>query len=401
MKENKNNSSQMICPVCKSEEISSILEITQVPVHCNLLWTNPNDAVRAPRGDIQLAFCQKCGHIFNKAFKPELMKYTRVYENSLHFSPYFQDYAQSLAEYLIERYDLHGKDIIDIGCGKGDFLRILCRLGGNKGIGFDPTYVHDKNNALEKSEQIMFIKDIYSERYKDYRADFICCRQVLEHIQLPNVFLNNIRNSIGKNAKTILFFEVPNVAYTLRDLGIWDLIYEHCSYFSENSLPFLFHSCGFKVGDVWETFNGQYLCLHALPALKMERSFHPDEDAVQQMNSKVSTFRVKYLQKVEAWQDKLKNLKRKGQKAVIWGGGSKGVTFLNLIDSQKQIEYVIDINPRKQGNYTAGSGQKIVSPEFLREYNADTIIIMNPIYQDEIKKITKGIGREDINFICA
>lgn len=401
MKENKINSNQIICPVCKAEEISSILEITQVPAHCNLLWMTRNDAVLAPRGDIQLAFCQKCGHIFNKAFKPELMQYTQIYENSLHFSPYFQNYAQSLAAYLIEHYDLHGKDIIDIGCGKGDFLRLLCRLGGNKGIGFDPTYVQEQNNELEKSEHIMFIKDFYSARYRDYRADFICCRQVLEHIQHPSIFLNQIRNSIGKDTGTIVFFEVPNVVYTLQDLGIWDLIYEHCSYFSESSLHFLFHSCGFKVGDVWEAFNGQYLCLHALPALEMDSSLRTDEDSVQQMDSKVSTFRVKYLQKVKAWKDKLKNMKRKGQRAVVWGGGSKGVTFLNLIDSQKQIEYVIDINPRKQGNYTAGSGQKIVSPEFLREYNADTIIIMNPIYQEEIKKITKGIGLESINFVYA
>ena len=68
----------------------------------------------------------------------------------------------------------------------------------------------------------------------------------------------------------------------------------------------------------------------------------------------------------------------------MWGAGSKGVTFLNMIDSRYQIEYVIDINPRKHGKYIPGTGQKIVSPEFLREYIPDIVIVMNLIYENEI-----------------
>jgi hypothetical protein len=35
--------------------------------------------------------------------------------------------------------------------------------------------------------------------------------------------------------------------------------------------------------------------------------------------------------------------------------------------------------------YLAGSGHKIVPPAFLKEYRPDLVIVMNPIYNDEIR----------------
>jgi hypothetical protein len=56
------------------------------------------------------------------------------------------------------------------------------------------------------------------------------------------------------------------------------------------------------------------------------------------------------------------------------------------------IEYVVDINPRKQGMYLAGTGQQIVAPEFLRSYSPDLVIIMNSIYRDEISAQLREMG---------
>lgn len=397
---NEDNSKQSICPVCKSADVDVIFEINQVPFHCNLLWPTQEKAIQTPRGDIQLGFCNNCGHIFNIAFKPELMKYTQAYENPLHFSPHFQKYAKTLATSLIERYELHGKDIIEIGCGKGDFLRLLCELGGNHGIGFDPTYVPEQKSNMATTAQIKFIQDFYSERYADHKADFICCRHVLEHIQFPCDFLNNLRNSIRNQLNTVVFFEVPNALFTLRDLGIWDLIYEHCSYFSANSLSFLFNSCGFKVCDIRETYEGQFLCMEALPTKNFGTFKHDLGDNINDLASEVAIFADKYMHKVKIWRHNLNKMEQAGKKIVVWGGGSKGVTFLNILETQEQIKYVVDINPRKQGKYIAGTGQQIVPPEFLRDYKPEVIIIMNLIYQGEIQQITKKLGLESLDFVC-
>ena len=80
-------------------------------------------------------------------------------------------------------------------------------------------------------------------------------------------------------------------------------------------------------------------------------------------------------------------LRRSGTKTVVWGAGSKGVTFLNVLKVESGIESVVDVNPHKHGHYVPGTGQNIVPPEFLQKYHPDKIIVMNPVYFDEIRKM--------------
>jgi hypothetical protein len=77
---------------------------------------------------------------------------------------------------------------------------------------------------------------------------------------------------------------------------------------------------------------------------------------------------------------------------VVWGAGSKGVMFLNHVQNRNGVEYVVDINPQKQGMFVAGTGQQIVSPQFLQLYRPDVIVVMNVIYQKEIQEVTAGLG---------
>jgi SAM-dependent methyltransferase len=386
------------CPVCKSTDVAVFFEILGIPVHCNLLWTTRDEAIQAPRGDIRLGFCGRCGHIFNLAFDPALMEYTQEYENSLHFSPRFQSYAESLAARLIERFDLHGKNIVEIGCGKGDFLKLLCERGANRGVGFDPSYVPERD-APATAERVTFIQDFYSAHYASCQADFVCCRHVLEHVHSPCDFLDSVRQAIGDRSGTVVFFEVPNVSFTLRDQGIWDLIYEHCSYFGAGSLSHLFTLCGFDTYDVTETYGGQFLSIEALPTEGLADSAG-DVRRDLGLARDVAAFTDAYRSKVQVWRRTLERMARAGQRAVVWGAGSKGVTFLNVLETQEQILYAVDINPRKQGMYLAGTGQQIVPPEFLREFQPDVVIVMNPIYLDEIRQITEGLGLSP-EFRCA
>jgi hypothetical protein len=75
------------------------------------------------------------------------------------------------------------------------------------------------------------------------------------------------------------------------------------------------------------------------------------------------------------------------------GGGSKSVAFLTTLGiTLDQIQYVVDINPYKDGTYIVGTGQKVVGPKFLVEYRPDQVIIMNPIYYQEIQQQLGKMG---------
>ena len=106
----------------------------------------------------------------------------------------------------------------------------------------------------------------------------------------------------------------------------------------------------------------------------------------------VKNFIKKSNQEFEKWRNELHDMLNRKEKVVVWGAGSKGATFLNINLRQNNIRYIVDVNPRKHGMYLSGSGQKIVPPEFLKDYQPDTIIIMNPIYVEEIKQMIRPLN---------
>lgn len=386
------------CPVCGSEHWHEFFPMLNVPIYCNVLWPSQEQARHCPKGDIRLAFCGHCGFIGNTAFDAGLLEYQQDYENALDFSPRFQEYARSLAQRLIDKYDLHQKDIVEIGCGKGEFLVSLCEMGNNRGFGFDPSYVPLPEHDRVK-EHVHFIQDFYSDRYANYQADFICCRHTLEHVQHPVALLKALRQAIGDRPQTAIFFEVPNALDTFRHQAIWDIIYEHCCYFAPVTLSHAFAIAGFQVTNISEEYQGQFLCLEAKLAEPQPHLTTEHKTDVQQLTQDITTFVERFQAKTDAWQQKLAYMANQGQRAVIWGGGSKGVTFLNVLNVQTPVDYVVDINPRKQGKYVAGTGQQIVAPEFLREYQPDVVLIMNSIYRDEIRQMTQQLGLE-VELVC-
>ena len=106
----------------------------------------------------------------------------------------------------------------------------------------------------------------------------------------------------------------------------------------------------------------------------------------------VKNFQTGYAALQTKWQSRLSQLKESGSKVVIWGSGSKGVSFINNLDLGDELAAAVDINPHKWGKYMVGSNHKIISPEELAEINPDLVVAMNPIYIDEIGKELERLG---------
>ncbi|MCP5101264.1 MAG: SAM-dependent methyltransferase, partial [Chloroflexi bacterium] len=190
---------------------------------------------------------------------------------------------------------------------------------------------------------------------------------------------------------SIVFFQIPNADYVLGDLAFWDVYYEHCSYFSKGSLAHLFHNAGFDVKELWTDYDDQYLMIEARPRHK--GSGTPPPNNIDEMLSQSANFEKDVQQLRSEWQAKLAAFKRNGRSFTLWGGGSKGVAFLTTLGlTLDDIQYVVDINPNKTGTFMAGTGQEIVAPDFLKTYKPDVVIIMNPIYRDEISRDLQAMG---------
>lgn len=391
---------RMTCPCCGGRKVDVFYEVSGVPVNSVLQLPTREEALSFPTGDIALGFCNDCGFVYNTAFDPAVLEYSERYDPTQAFSPTFNEWHKDLAQRLVERYGLRNKKVVEIGCGKGEFLNLLCELGNNEGTGFDPAYVPARDLDRGKT-RAKFVADFYDDRYSGERGDFVCCKMTLEHIQPASEFVGTVRRAVGEDPNTVVFFQVPDVERILEELAFWDVYYEHCSYYSMGSLGRLFRRAGFDVLDLQREYDDQYLMIEARPG-GQRRTPLPQEDDLKRIRGLALAFKERLAREKRQWQERLAGYRRDGRKVVVWGSGSKGVAFLTTLglddaapaatqkragrSSAHAVEYVVDINPHRQGYFMAKTGQKIVGPSFLEEYRPDVVIVMNPVYEHEIRR---------------
>ncbi len=371
------------CPNCYEKETTDFFEIKNAPTQSLLTVNNYEEAKAIKRNDINLGFCRNCGFIYNTTFDTSIDYYTKGYEDQQGFSPTFKKFITGICNRVIDKYDLRNKDIIEIGCGKGDFISLICELGNNRGIGIDPAYVPGR---IQPNPNLKFIPEFYKDEHGSLPSDFICCRHTLEHIHDTGNFLKTIRDSLG-DRKPVVFFEVPSIVRILKIQAFWDIFYEHCTYLSPGSLGRLFRLNRFEVLDMYLEYDDQYLFIEARPVDKISEKVHPLEETVEELSKLTRNFTAEVNRQLDEWRRNLKDLKDAGKKVYIWGGGSKSVGFLTNLNSNGAIDHVIDINPHMQGNYIPGIGIKYLGPDDLTTHKPDVVIIMNSVYTEEIRNM--------------
>jgi SAM-dependent methyltransferase len=373
------------CNNCGHAGMHMFYQIHDIPVHSCILLDSRDEALAFPRGDLRMGYCPKCGFIQNTLFNQKHNAYCTAYEETQGFSQVFSKYARDLAWRMIRRYGLYNKRILEIGCGKGEFIIQMCEMGPNKGIGIDPAYVPGRIET-EVADQIQFIQDLYSEQYAHLPADFVCCRHTLEHIEPTLDFVSMVRRSIGDRQDVTVYFDVPDVRRVLAENAFWDIYYEHCSYFSIGSLGRVFRAAGFEILDLHREYDDQYLSIETRPSQRSTTmEILPQENDLDEMNYYIDSFMKTIHRTTNEWRSRLEELHEQGCKTVLWGSGSKATAFLTTLGISDEVGYVVDINPYRQGKYQAGTGHQIISPKDLCAYQPDMIIAMNPVYCEEIQ----------------
>lgn len=342
---------------------TELFRAERLPVLQNRTFAKRSEAVASPTGDVVLVQDQPTGLVCNQAFDSSKLVYDETYQNEQACSATFRRHLDDVQR-VIGRH-LHGRSLIEIGCGKGHFLEQLLGAGFNI-TGIDPAYEGTNPNVVKSR----------FDKALGLSAEGIVLRHVLEHIPDPVSFLSEIASANGGSGT--IYLEVPCFDWICDNRAWFDVFYEHVNYFRLSDFSRLFS----RIYESGRVFGGQYLFVMAdLASLQEPVAEAADPPRVPD----------DFLSGINRAADRMRSIK--GRRNAVWGAGSKGVIFAVYMQrAGLLIDEVIDVNPAKQGRYLPVSGLAVSAPAAAagRLNDGDNLFVMNSNYLDEIQAASGG-----------
>jgi len=279
-----------------------------------------------------------------------------------------RQFRESQYRKWVEEFHLTGKKIIEIGCGKGEYMSFMEKTGA---VVYGLEHLQDSVNKGRAEGHEIFQGFLENEKYQIPMApyDGFYIMNFLEHIPSPGEFLRGIMNNLEDGAVGIV--EVPNFNMMLRKSLYSEFIQDHLSYFTEDTVRNLLERNGFHVlncESIWHNY--------ILSATVKKKSF-----------TQVDGFKRKQEKLKEEVRTFLEQQKKKGRRVAAWGAGHQALANFSLLDMAEGIEYVIDSADFKQNRYTPATHIPIVAPDRLLNGEVQVVIIMAAGYSQEVKRI--------------
>ena len=318
--------------------------------------------VKEDRGlTLDLCQCMGCGLV---QFDCEPVDYYRDVIRAGGFSKTMVELRRYQYKHLIDSYHLEGKKFIEVGCGQGEFLKVLSEFPVEvHGIEHDPHLVElaraqglDVTEGFTETEDTRFAGGLY---------DVFLSFNFLEHQPDPSTMLQAIYRNLEDDAMGLI--TVPSFEYIMDHNSYYELIRDHLAYYTFETLTPLLERNGFQVEEC-EVINRDTLSVivRKRPQMDTENLLECYVNLKREMET--------YMKYLYAWD----------KKVAIWGASHQGFTLAATTKLGEKARYIIDSAPFKQGKFAPASHLPIVGPDHFHEHPVDAIIITAPGYTDEI-----------------
>jgi len=352
-----------LCPICSSTDIAHAYENNKESLARYGLAHDKKTAQSIDQNlKISIRECKSCGFGWNTKYDADKVDYQclDIHEAASH-SPQYQKYQKEKAKWLSHITTSVELKAIEIGGGNGYFIS---QMDAKEKIVYEPS---NESNQIPKD--ITVINKYFNPNVDTIHSDIVIMRQVLEHVPNPHDFIVKLiqSNNVHRKSKSgYLYIEVPSFEKTKEFSRFYDFYYEHCNYFSLQSLACLAKSANARVLHLESCYN-------------------------REINTCLMTFGSS-LNKSDCYVDMQHNLQclikeklNAGKKVVMWGASGNGSAILNKLNiSSDHIQYVIDSDLNKSGKFIPVTGQKIVLPTDPSVADIDCIFICTQFHTKEI-----------------
>lgn len=328
-----------------------------------------------------------------------------------------EEYARLLT--AMQEHHIHGRRIVEVGCGRGEFLRMWQNLAEDPegaaalardqardplsgqpnaaplhlvGLEHKPSLVEEANAVADKKYRVYEGFATGDVRYPEGPFDAFVQFNFLEHQPDPCDMLRNIGRNLKPQALGLI--TVPSFEYILRYNGYYELLRDHIANYTEFTLQKLLQDCGF------ELLSMDLVNRDTIEAIV--RKADPDELSELHYSGRlidVSALRDSYDRLSASVNAHIDHLSKSHRTMAIWGAGHQGFTLAATTKLGGRVEYIIDSAPFKQGRFSPASHIPIVAPDYAVAHPVDEILIVAPGYTDEIAGIIRERFDENVRIL--
>jgi len=361
------------CRVCGREFFSEpLLRYKNMPKAAQNFPTAA-DLVREEGVDLDVCQCAGCGLV---QLNNEPVPYYREVIRAAAVSDVIRKSKTRQLSDFLQKYSLHGRKVLEIGCGRGEFLSILSPLDV-EAYGLE----YAESAVAECVKNGLLVSRGYPDREAGSLAygpfDAFLLLMFLEHMPDPNAALRNICDNLRDGAVGLV--EVPNFDMVLRKKLFSEFIGDHLLYFTKETLRTTLQLNGFDVIEYAE-LRDEYVI-----SVVVRKRSRLDISHFQEYQEKIKADIKAYLSRFLA------------KRVAVWGAGHQALAIIALTGIEDRIRYVVDSAPFKQGKYTPATHLPIVAPDALHSDPVDAVVVMAASYSDEVAGIIRHRFGDNLN----
>ncbi len=313
--------------------------------------------------DLKLYQCSLCGMVQLDA-KP--VSYYKEVIRASSVSAEMLEFRKSQFASFVNYHGLVGRKVLEVGCGKGEYLSILAENQIEAfGIEFNDTAVDwCRSHGLNVNKNYIDSADI---KLSSGPFDGFIFLSFLEHFPSPSTALQGLYNNLADDAVGIV--EVPNFDMIVSKKLFSEFISDHLLYFTEDTLKTTLNLNGFEVIECKPVWHEYILSATVIKRRQLDMTEFKNE--IERVSKQFDDF--------------IGPMKK--EQVAIWGAGHQSLAMISILSLQDRVCCVLDSAEFKQGKFTPASHLPIFSPESLKSSSIRMLIIMAASYSDEVSKI--------------
>lgn len=323
--------------------------------------------------ELNIRQCSGCGLV---QLSDEPVPYYKDVIRAAGLSPEMRAFRARQFHGFVERFSLAGKKVIEIGCGRGEYLTLL-RDAGTRAVGLEHSAASVAACRAAGLDVLEGFIDRVDDELEGGPFDGFAIFNFLEHHPSPNTTLRGIYRNLSEDGVGLV--EVPNFDMMLRERQFAEFMSDHLCYFTQETLTTALRTNGFEVLTCTEEFHRYILSAVVRKRRRLDLSdLHAQQARLRdEMHAYIRRFSPKGV--------------------AIWGAGHQALALMSLLDLGQAIRYVVDSAPFKQGKFTPATHIPIVAPSALETDPVEAVIVIAAGYSDEVARIIRSTYRPDLH----